>query len=152
MFRQRTFKPADLDRVMDVVHQCIRDTYTPEFFLNVSSLWQEGFLVTESQSGIVAFAMGLMPGPQQSRLLLLATLPPYRMKGLGGTLLDGFMENSRKAGATSMSLEVRVSNEKARVLQAEGLPAGLEHTSILQRRRGRPRDVAPIITTHLKAI
>jgi [ribosomal protein S18]-alanine N-acetyltransferase len=46
----------------------------------------------------------------------IALLPDYRGKGLGELLLRNVMDVLRKLGATSMTLEVRVSNHIAQSL------------------------------------
>ena len=113
MYRQRLFRSDDLDAIMGIVSECIRDTYTPEFFLSIAQSWPKGFIVTEHQSVPIGFVMGVLYEKQQSRILLLAVLPGHRRRRLGSGLLESFMRNSSMRGTSMVTLEVRPTNTGA---------------------------------------
>ncbi|MDI6600968.1 MAG: ribosomal protein S18-alanine N-acetyltransferase [Thermoanaerobacteraceae bacterium] len=52
----------------------------------------------------------------EAHITNIAVHPDYRGIGVGNALLEGLIEAARKRGATSMTLEVRASNEIAQNL------------------------------------
>jgi len=110
MLRLRKFRPNDLDQVMEIVNHSLNDEYSPEFYLNLHSIWPEGFLVAQSWGRVVGFVMGVISGPGQARVLVLAVRPLSRKRGVGRALLETFTANAREIGATNITLEVRVTN------------------------------------------
>ena len=59
----------------------------------------------------------------ESELLLLAVLPNRHRQGIGGRLLDDFMERARDQGAARVHLEVRDGNPAVDMYQGAGFHA-----------------------------
>jgi ribosomal-protein-alanine N-acetyltransferase len=57
---------------------------------------------------------------EDSELLLLAVAPAVRGRGIGRTLLEHFIGDSRKSGASRIHLEVRDGNDAIRLYEAGG--------------------------------
>ena len=56
----------------------------------------------------------------ESELLLLATRPTLRRRGIGGMLLRSVMADARDRGATMMHLEVRANNDAVALYRNQG--------------------------------
>jgi ribosomal-protein-alanine N-acetyltransferase len=61
----------------------------------------------------------------ESELLLLAVLPDHHRRGIGGRLLEDFMNRARDQGASRVHLEVRDGNPAVEMYRAAGFqPVG----------------------------
>ena len=56
----------------------------------------------------------------EAELLLLAVAPEFRLRGIGRTLLDHFLDNARDSGASKVHLEVRDGNPAVQMYRAAG--------------------------------
>ena len=59
----------------------------------------------------------------ESELLLLAVLPSHHRRGIGGRLLDDFMNRARDQGISRVHLEVRDGNPAVQMYQDSGFRA-----------------------------
>ena len=59
----------------------------------------------------------------EAELLLLAVDPKSQRRGVGGALLDHFIEHGRRTGARRLHLEVRDGNPAVAMYQAFGFKA-----------------------------
>lgn len=59
----------------------------------------------------------------EAELLLLAVAPPAQRRGVGGSLLDHFIELGRRGGVRRLHLEVRDGNPAVAMYQAFGFKA-----------------------------
>lgn len=75
-----------------------------------------------------AFAM-VRAAPGEEELLLIATVPAQRGKGLGGSILALLADDARARGATRLFLEMRENNPAASLYERQGF-------SPIGRRRG----------------
>jgi ribosomal-protein-alanine acetyltransferase len=87
-----------------------------------------GATVGERDGRILAFGVMTL-GPGEAQLLNLSVVPDARRRGLGGALLERFIDDARRAGAEQMFLEVRISNAPAIALyEVAGFePVGRRH-------------------------
>jgi len=109
----RRFRAEDLSQVVALVESIFREHYEIPMYMNLFSAWPDGFQVADHDGRIVAFLLGMVSGPAQVRVLLLAVSPQYWGHGLGTQLLWTFLRAGRELQATSVTLEVRVSNHRA---------------------------------------
>jgi [ribosomal protein S18]-alanine N-acetyltransferase len=65
------------------------------------------------------FALARCTGPE-AELLLLATRPEFRGRGVGGALLRAVIDEARGRGIADLHLEVRAGNDAVRLYQREG--------------------------------
>jgi ribosomal-protein-alanine N-acetyltransferase len=56
----------------------------------------------------------------EAELLLLAVSPEFRRRGIGRMLLDHFMDNAQKLGASRVHLEVREGNPAVIMYRSAG--------------------------------
>ena len=113
MFVIRRFRMEDLPGVVGLVESVFRERYDIPMYMDLFNSWPDGFQVVELDGFVVAFLLGMVSGPRQVRVLLLAVHPQYRGHGLGTRLLWNFMEGAVAISADSITLEVRVSNQRA---------------------------------------
>lgn len=113
MFIIRRFRVEDLPQVVSLVEAVFREHYDLPMYMNLFSSWPEGFQIVEDNGHVVAFLLGMISGPKQVRVLLLAVNPQYWGHGLGTQLLWTFMRAAVAIQADSVTLEVRVSNRRA---------------------------------------
>ena len=69
-----------------------------------------------SESGAPAGYAGMLVAADEGQILNLAVCPEARRRGVGGSLLAALLKEAKKRELTSVSLEVRVSNEAAKRL------------------------------------
>lgn len=72
------------------------------------------FLAYE-EGWVLGYALGLLR-PKSLRLYSLAVGIEYRHQGVGKRLLEGVMEEAMRLGKKEVTLEVRESNQRARIL------------------------------------
>jgi len=113
MFVIRRFRGEDLPQVVAMVESVFRERYEIPMYMNLFNSWPDGFRVVEHERSIVAFLLGMVSGPRQARVLLLAVHPGFRGHGLGTRLLWEFMQGAAALPADTVTLEVRVSNQRA---------------------------------------
>jgi ribosomal-protein-alanine N-acetyltransferase len=113
MFVIRRFRSEDLPQVIALVEMVFRERYEVPMYMDLFTSWPDGFRVVDYAGSVVAFLLGMVSGPRQARVLLLAVHPQFRGHGLGSRLLWEFMQGAAALPADSITLEVRVSNQRA---------------------------------------
>jgi len=113
MFVIRRFRTEDLPQVIALVDSVFRESYEVPMYMGLFNSWPDGFRVVELEGTLVAFILGMVSGPSQARVLLLAVNPQFRGHGLGSQLLWEFMQGAAVLPADTITLEVRVSNQRA---------------------------------------
>ncbi|HQN75895.1 MAG TPA: GNAT family N-acetyltransferase [Methanomassiliicoccales archaeon] len=106
----RHYQNRDLADVWQVASESLRERYDPTIFTQLVPFWPDGLLVIEDLGRVVAFVFGIMSGPQQARVLMLAVDRGYRGAGLGTLLTQEFFRECGNKGIRQVSLEVRASN------------------------------------------
>ena len=79
-------------------------------------------LARDEQGAVRGFSL-LRTVADEAELLLLAVAPAARGRGVGGALLDDFIEHGRRQGARRLHLEVRDGNPAVAMYQAFGFRA-----------------------------
>jgi ribosomal-protein-alanine N-acetyltransferase len=113
MFNIRRFRPEDLPKVIRLVDMIFQERYDVSMYMNLFQSWPDGFHVAFSGSEVVAFILGMISGPRHARVLLLGVDPPFWSQGLGTQLLWTFMRAAQALPADTITLEVRMSNQRA---------------------------------------
>ncbi len=114
-FLIRRFRVEDLPEVARLVESAFRERYDPQMYINLHQSWPDGLQVVEHEGRLIGFLLGMISGPRQARVLLLAVEPTYRNLGLGSRLLNSFLDAARALPADVVTLEVRMSNQRALV-------------------------------------
>ncbi|WP_079504164.1 ribosomal protein S18-alanine N-acetyltransferase [Mesobacillus jeotgali] len=113
-FRNMTID--DLDDVMVVEANSFAVPWSREAFFNELTKNQFAqYLVVEVDQKVVGYC-GVWIIVDEAHITNIALLPEYRGMKLGEALMAKMMELAREMGALRMTLEVRVSNERAQNL------------------------------------
>ena len=74
----RDFRPEDLSSVSAIIEDVFNRFYNANFYVSIYESWRSGFLVAESESGIVGVLAAMLSVPKEARILLMAVRPEYR--------------------------------------------------------------------------
>ena len=118
---------ADLEAVMDVM--------TSAFDSGFGEAWTRSqcagilplsgvllMLARDARGEVHGFSL-LRTVADEAELLLLAVAPAAQRRGVGGSLLDHFIEHGRQKGVRRLHLEVRDGNPAVAMYQAFGFKA-----------------------------
>lgn len=101
--------------------------------LSLPGVW----LVVASIDGIDSgFALARAIG-DEAELLLLATRPETRRRGVGGAILRAVIEEARGRGVRILHLEVRAGNDAVRLYRREGFEKVGERRSYYKGKTGQ---------------
>jgi ribosomal-protein-alanine N-acetyltransferase len=121
---------ADLDAVMTVMSSAFGRRYGEAWTRSqLAGILPMGgvSLVLARESGsdaILGFCLSRTVA-DESELLLLAVVPTHHRRGVGGRLLDDFMNRARDKGVTRVHLEVRDGNPAVTMYRNAGFsPVG----------------------------
>jgi [ribosomal protein S18]-alanine N-acetyltransferase len=112
----RYMKEEDLDRIMIIEKESFTLPWSKEAFYNELHHNQYAVYIVLEDKGEPIGYCGVWIVVDEAHITNIAILPQYRGRRLGEALLRKVMETSKQMGATSMTLEVRVSNLTARNL------------------------------------
>ena len=130
VFRVEAGSSRDLDAVMAVMDSAFGEQF--------GEAWTRSQLAGILPMAGVALTLAREPGrdvtigfslvrtvADESELLLIAVLPSHHRRGVGGLLLDDFMDRARNDGVARVHLEVRDGNPAAGMYENAGFsPVG----------------------------
>ena len=113
---------ADLDAVMDVMAAAFDPRFGEGWTRSQCSgiLPLSGVLLMlarDKRGNVHGFSL-LRTVADEAELLLLAVAPGAQRRGVGGSLLDHFIEHGRRSGVRRLHLEVRDGNPAVAMYQA----------------------------------
>ena len=112
----RYMREEDLDQIMIIEKESFTLPWSREAFYNELHHNQYAvYIVLEDKGEVIGYS-GVWIVVDEAHVTNIAILPQFRGRKLGEALLRKLMDISREMGATSMTLEVRVSNTPARSL------------------------------------
>jgi ribosomal-protein-alanine N-acetyltransferase len=118
---------ADLDAVMDVMASAFDarfgEGWTRSQCAGILPLSGVLLMLAEDPDGSVCGFSLLRTVADEAELLLLAVAPKAQRRGVGGSLLDHFIEHGRRSGIRRLHLEVRDGNPAVAMYQAYGFTA-----------------------------
>jgi ribosomal-protein-alanine N-acetyltransferase len=112
----RYMKEEDIDQILEVEHASFTTPWSREAFYN--EIYNNKFavyIVLEENEKIIGYC-GAWIVIDEAHVTNIAVLPDYRGKKLGEALLRKMMSIASVMGASSMTLEVRVTNHVAQSL------------------------------------
>jgi len=109
----RPFRPSDVNAVASIVQDSLRENYPVSIYLDIHRWWREGFLLAEEDGVSTGFVAGVVNGPKNARILMLAVRASRRQRGIGTSLMDAFLRECVMRGLSTVELEVRISNKEA---------------------------------------
>jgi ribosomal-protein-alanine N-acetyltransferase len=107
---------ADLDRITEIERASFSDPWTRRAFQGLLGDRRVFFAVACLPRGVVAGYVAAWFVGDEGEIANLAVAPEARGKHLGAFLLDDAIRAARAQGVSSIYLEVRDSNERARAL------------------------------------
>ncbi|WP_210367905.1 ribosomal protein S18-alanine N-acetyltransferase [Bacillus sp. REN3] len=114
-----TFRKMTVDDLDDVLEIEVNSFATPwsrdAFFNELTKNQFAEYLVAEVDQKVVGYC-GVWIIIDEAHITNIALLPDYRGLKLGEALFAKVIELAKEMGAISMTLEVRVSNERAKAL------------------------------------
>jgi Acetyltransferases len=108
----RKIEPSEIKKAMDISQKSLSERYSKELMHEIYSAWPEGFSVYATEADILGFLAGKRTTHNEARILMLATIEKYRSLGIGGKLIEKFLQECRYFGIVTVRLEVRTDNKK----------------------------------------
>lgn len=116
-------QPADLRAVNAIISEAFDprfgEGWTPSQCMGMLALPGVWFTLACIDGRPVGFALARAI-LNEAELLLLATLPTMRRRGIGGALLRSVMADARDRGAEMLHLEVRANNDAVQLYRGAG--------------------------------
>lgn len=106
----------DVDAVLKVENEAFTTPWSRAAFEAETSDNELAYYLVVDVGGAIAGYAGMWLIIDEAHVTNIALAAAYRGAGLGEKLVRSLMELARERGAISMTLEVRVSNEKAQAL------------------------------------
>lgn len=105
----------DMDAVMEVMDAAFGDRFgeawTRSQLAGILPMGGVSLMLARSRSGKETIGFSLFRTvADEAELLLIAVLPDHHRQGVGGQLLDDFLERARNEGVARVHLEVRDGN------------------------------------------
>jgi [ribosomal protein S18]-alanine N-acetyltransferase len=111
---------AAVDRIMQAAFEPrFGEAWTAPQCLGMLSLPGVWLVLASLDGKDIGFAMARSTGPD-GELLLLATDPAARRRGVAGTLLRAVIAEAKARGVLDLHLEVRSGNDAVRLYRREG--------------------------------
>ena len=133
----------DLDSVMRVMAAAFPERYgeawTRSQCAGILPMTGVRLKLAENDGEIVGFSL-YRTIADDSELLLLAVAPDSQGHGIGRELLENFIEEAKKNGATRIHLEVRDGNDATRVYESAGFVQSNRRRNYYQGRDGMQYD------------
>jgi [ribosomal protein S18]-alanine N-acetyltransferase len=111
----RPMTVADVAAVADLERRCFDDPWSPAAFFEELATAGRVYLVLETEGRVTGYG-GLMLVEGDAHIMTIAVAPERRGRGGGTALLMGLAEAALERSVSSLTLEVRVSNEAAAAL------------------------------------
>ncbi len=111
----RSMSIDDLSVVMEIERACFRSPWSEDGFLGELEGYFSHCIVIIDNDAILGFALWRVVF-EQAHLFNIAVKPGHRNLGLGTALMDHVINHSLQSGATTLFLEVRVTNDTAKSL------------------------------------
>ncbi len=105
--------PSDLEAVTALVADTFQQLFTPEMYLALQRAWPAGQLISTEGGRLVGVLLSMRTCPEVGRILVMAVREGYQGMGIGGRLLGAFLRQCAMEGMSTVTLEVRVSNQRA---------------------------------------
>jgi len=123
VFEQGTSR--DLDAVMQVMTAAFGDRFgeawTRSQCAGILPMSGVSLVIArdDPNGSVVGFSLSRSVA-DEAELLLLGVMPSHRRRGIGGALLERFIESARQGGAGRIHLEVREGNPAIAMYQSAG--------------------------------
>ena len=122
----RPASPADIPALAELEREAFSDPWTAEQLQEALGWTGAIAYVSEDERGVTGYVLGRVV-VDQAEVLSIATTVRCRRQGVGQALLDAALARMVERGAVTVWLEVRTSNDAARLMyeQVGFVAAGL---------------------------
>ena len=146
----RSGSAADLDDVMRIMDRAFDpefgEAWTRSQCVGILPMAGVQLLLAEEDYRPVGFGLHRLVA-DEAELLLLAVDPAFHRRGIGSSLLQQFIADSARAGASRLHLEVRENNPAARLYRATGFEIVGRRRNYYTGRSGGSRDALTLSRT-----
>lgn len=111
----RKMQTEDCEAVCELAQKSFPDAWSLRQFQELFRYETNYYVVAEAGDAICGFA-GMSVSVDTADIMNIAVAEAYRRRGIGGQLLQSLMEEAMAHGCTQLMLEVRESNQPARML------------------------------------
>ncbi len=108
----------DLSSLVRMETECFSDAWSENALRSQISSEYALTLIAKTDTGDVCGYISGGLTPPEAEIFRVATLPQYRRRGIGRTVLDEFVAHASKKDCRDFFIEVRESNTPARTLYA----------------------------------
>lgn len=112
------FEQSHIDSVTELEKDCFTIPWTEEMLVAELKSNLAHYFVAEDDGEIIGYA-GMWKILDEGHITNIAVSPKYRRKGVGQMLLDRLMDFSNEFKLSKLMLEVRKSNDAARLLYSK---------------------------------
>lgn len=137
----RSMTDEDLSEVCAIEQETFSDPWSEEDFCNSMKEANNTYLVVEIE-GMIAGYCGYWGICEEGYIYNVAVKKEYRRHHIGYQMMKALLEDATSRGITSLTLEVRISNEPA-ILLYEGL--GFERAGVRKDFYSKPKEDAVIM-------
>lgn len=117
MFRVMPARPADLDEIMEIERLCFASPWSRQVFVEeFNQEFARIEIIRHEDSGRMLAFINYWLVHDEIHVLNVATHPSWRRRGLARKLMDQAIHAGLARGARLVTLEVRRSNEAARLM------------------------------------
>lgn len=141
----RLARDEDIDAVAAIEQESFGDPWPREAFHPYTGRDVALFLVAEDTAGVAGYLVAFLVA-DEAELANIAVAASARGTGVGGALLDTFLQVAAERAIASVYLEVRVSNAPARRLYSS---RGFEEVGVRQRYYRNPVENAIVLRRRL---
>lgn len=135
--------PQDLNEVIRIMQEAFDPRYgeawTSAQCLGMLSLPGVWLVIAGLDGSDAGFALARSTG-DEAELLLLATRPAARHRGVAGALLRAVITEARERGVEQLHLEVRAGNDAVRLYRREGFEKVGERKNYYRGKMGQAFD------------
>lgn len=131
---------AEVSRIMaDAFDPRFGEAWTSAQCMGMLSLPGVWLVIAGLESNDVGFALARSTG-EEAELLLLATRPAARRRGVAGALLRAIVAEAQARGVNQLHLEVRSGNDAVRLYRREGFEKVGERKNYYRGKMGQAFD------------
>ena len=109
----RPMVAGDIGTVVQLENKIYPQPWSERAFEEELAQDNRDYLVAEGADGMVGYA-GMFVSEEDAHITTVAVIDELRGQGLGTRLMLQLVDGARKAGAVSLTLEVRLTNYRAR--------------------------------------
>ncbi|OWP55220.1 MAG: hypothetical protein B2I18_06965 [Cuniculiplasma sp. C_DKE] len=108
----RRIEPYEIKRAMEISQKSLSERYSRDLMMEIYQGWPDGFIVYSVRDRIFGFLAGKKVTQSEARILMLATEEKYRSLGIGGEIIENFIQTCQIYGFITVRLEVRTDNRR----------------------------------------